>query len=426
MPIVATSAESGLPDAAATEIAIPVEIDPGYGEEVESLRLLRASVVREFPDSHSAPLGTVAQDMRVAWTRAANGRGCQRPWVEIEPRGWICSTHLEPNSRPPRLVEMPRIPEGEVVPGVYGKVLGARTRAFKTLTDARRRIGGRHLADATLVKFNREVTLGRQRFWRTTSGELVDARRVMPKEPSRMAGVELGTGRAPVLPFGWVRSDLPVTAWEDPERWIELGELPPRILVPAARHSKDGASLRIAPGLWIDPSSVRVARLVPPPPGLRPDEKWIDIDLAEQVLVAYEGTRPVFATLISSGQRKRTPTGTFRIWIKFAETEMTGVVKGRSYQVADVPWTMFFHGGFALHAAYWHDKFGNRASSGCVNLAPADARLLYRWTEPQVPDGWTMAYPTAESPGTLIRIRKGTRGLVPPSPKPTSGKLASR
>ena len=414
-------AEPGLPDAAATEIAIPVEIDPRYGPEVESLRLVRSSVVREFPDSQSAPLGTVAQDMRVAWTRAANGRGCQRPWVEIEPRGWVCSTYLEPNTRPPRLVEMPRIPEGEVVPGVYGKVLGARTRMFKTLSDARRRIGGRPLADATLVKFTREISVGRQRFWRTTSGELVDARRVMPRDPSRLAGLELGTGHGLLLPFGWVRSDVRATVWEEPERWIELGELPPRTIVPAARYSKDGASLRIGPGLWIDAKSVRVARLVPPPPGLRPEEKWIDIDLAEQVLVAYEGTRPVFATLVSTGQRKRTPTGTWRIWIKFAETEMTGMVKGRSYQVADVPWTMFFHGGFALHAAYWHDKFGQRASSGCVNLAPADARLLYRWTDPPVPDGWTMAYPTAETPGTLIRVRRGMRGVFP-----DAGKLASR
>jgi hypothetical protein len=431
-PIAAATADAGrlqpelmatpaLPDAAATEIAIPVEVDPGYAPDVESLRALRSSVVRQFPDSHSAPLGTVAQDMRVAWTRAANGRGCQRVWVEIEPKGWLCSTYLEPNTRSPRLVELPRIPEGEVVPGLYGKVLGARTRAFKTLGDARRRRGGRPLADATLVKFNREIAFGRQRFWRTTSGELVDARRVMPRDASRLAGIELGTGRGPVLPFGWIRSDLPATVWEEPERWIELGQLPPRTVVPTARHSTDGASLRLAPGLWIDAKSVRVARLVPPPRGLRPEEKWIDIDLAEQVLVAYEGTRPVFATLVSTGERKRTPTGTWRIWIKFAETEMTGMVKGRTYQVADVPWTMFFNGGFALHGAYWHDKFGQRTSSGCVNLAPADARLLYRWTDPQVPDGWTMAYPTADSPGTLIRIRKGTAGIFP-----APGKLASR
>lgn len=420
-PVPAPIPEPGMPDAAAVEIALPVEVDPGYGPGIQSLRVLRSSVVRQWPDSQAFPLGTIAQDMRIAFRRrAASARGCQALWVEIEPRGWVCSTYLEPNERPPRLVELPRIPEGEVVPGLYGKVLGARTRAFKTLRDARQRRGGRPLADATLVKFNREISFGRQRFWRTTSGELVDARRVMPRDASRLSGMELGTGRGLVLPFGWVRSHGLATVWEDPERWIELGELPPRFIVPTARRSEDGASFRIAPGAWIDVKSVRVARLVPPPPGLRPDEKWLDVDLAEQVLVAYEGSKPVFATLVSTGLRNPTPVGTWRIWIKFAETEMTGMVKGRSYQVADVPWTMFFHRGYALHGAYWHDEFGERASSGCINLAPADARLLYRWTEPHVPDGWTMAYPTADSPGTLIRIRRGKSGL-----KTAGAKLAS-
>jgi L,D-transpeptidase catalytic domain len=388
-------------------------VDPGYGPEVHSLLLERSIVLRQKPDSRSAPIGTIAQDMRVLWSRAAKGQGCPRIWVEIEPRGWVCSTHLKPDKRPPRAVELPRVPEGSVVPGLYGKVIGGRTRAFKTLRDARRRKGGRALADATLVRFNKEISFGRHRFWRTTQGELVDARKVMPKDPSRMGGIELGTGRSPLLPLGWIRSGKPATVWEEPERWIEVGELPPRSIVPVLRRSKDGASVRIGPGLWIDARAVHVARLVPPPPGVGPDEKWIDVDLAEQVLVAYEGTRPVFATLVSTGDKNPTPTGMWRIWIKFAETEMDGQVKGKTYQVADVPWTMFFHRSYALHGVYWHDRFGVPTSSGCVNLAPADARFLYHWTDPPVPDGWTMSYPTQDTPGTLVRIRNGLDRAIP-------------
>src|SRR5215211_2174361 len=359
-PIPAASDGGGPgPEGASSGSAPPLElVDPGYGPGVHSLRLVRSIVLRQKPDTRSAPVGTIAQDMRVLWSLAAKGRGCARPWVEIEPYGWVCGTHLQPDSRPPRAIELPRVPEGAVVPGLYGKVLGERTRAFKTLRDARRRRGGRELADATLVRFNREISFGRQRFWRTTQGELVDARRVMAREPSRMGGIELGTGRSPLLPLGWIRSGRPATVWEEPSRWVELGALPPRTLVPVLRRSKDGASVRIGPGLWIAAKAIRVARLVPPPTGVGPDEKWIEVDLAEQVLVAYEGTRPVFATLVSTGEKNPTPTGTWRIWIKFAETEMDGQVKGKTYQVADVPWTMFFFRSYALHGVYWHDRFG--------------------------------------------------------------------
>src|SRR5919197_5416899 len=102
-------------------------VDPGYGPEVHSLHLLRSIVLRQRPDIRAAPVGTVAQDMRVLWSRAARGPGCARLWVEIEPRGWVCSTHLEPEKLPPRTLELPRVPEGSVVPGLYGKVIGGGT-----------------------------------------------------------------------------------------------------------------------------------------------------------------------------------------------------------------------------------------------------------------------------------------------------------
>jgi lipoprotein-anchoring transpeptidase ErfK/SrfK len=53
-----------------------------------------------------------------------------------------------------------------------------------------------------------------------------------------------------------------------------------------------------------------------------------------------------------------------------------------------VPFVQYFHKGYALHAAYWHDDFGHAHSHGCVNLAPVDAAWLYRWTDPRMPTGW--------------------------------------
>jgi len=59
------------------------------------------------------------------------------------------------------------------------------------------------------------------------------------------------------------------------------------------------------------------------------------------------------------------------------------------YYVNRVPWVMFFQAHNALHGAYWHDRFGVTKSHGCANLAPKDAKYLFDWLEPALPNGWT-------------------------------------
>ena len=53
-----------------------------------------------------------------------------------------------------------------------------------------------------------------------------------------------------------------------------------------------------------------------------------------------------------------------------------------------MPYVQYFQDGYALHAAYWHDVFGMPKSHGCINLSPEDARRIFFWTEPKVPEGW--------------------------------------
>jgi hypothetical protein len=150
-----------------------------------------------------------------------------------------------------------------------------------------------------------------------------------------------------------------------------------------------------------------VARWSAPPALTASGEKWFDVDLDEQVVIAYEGEKPAYATLTSSGSKKwPTAPGLYRIWIKFAETNMSGQMGDEDpYSVATVPWTMFFAKDLAFHTAYWHDKFGDARSHGCLNLAPRDARALYFWATPEVPAGWSMAYGIVEEPGAAVRIR---------------------
>jgi lipoprotein-anchoring transpeptidase ErfK/SrfK len=104
--------------------------------------------------------------------------------------------------------------------------------------------------------------------------------------------------------------------------------------------------------------------------------RWIEIDLSEQRLRAWEGKKLIYSFRTSTGKRSTpTPVGTYRINSKYRAHRM----RGRGYDVPNVPYTMYFYNGYAIHGAYWHNRFGTPVSHGCVNLPVRNARKLYRW-----------------------------------------------
>ncbi|MDW7982487.1 MAG: L,D-transpeptidase [Thermomicrobium sp.] len=126
------------------------------------------------------------------------------------------------------------------------------------------------------------------------------------------------------------------------------------------------------------PSLVRT-----PLPGAPSQEmKWIEVDLSAQVLRAWEFERLVFWTLVSTGlPQYPTPTGLFRVSVKLRYERMRGGTPGIDYyDLPNVPHTMYFYRGYALHGAYWHSNFGHPMSHGCVNLPLDAAAWLYEWT----------------------------------------------
>lgn len=165
------------------------------------------------------------------------------------------------------------------------------------------------------------------------------------------------------------------------------------------RYIMDGS------GNYFRSREVRVVSRVAPPEGIEETERWIDVDLTQQSLVAYEGALPIYATLISSGRVSRrkpgqnfaTPKGEFRISAKHLTATMDGDhATDGPYSIEDVPYVMFFHQAYALHTAFWHDSFGRPRSHGCINLAPEDARYLFAWTSPHLPQHWHGVYPSAQ------------------------------
>jgi lipoprotein-anchoring transpeptidase ErfK/SrfK len=172
-------------------------------------------------------------------------------------------------------------------------------------------------------------------------------------------------------------------------------------------ETDDGWWMKASEGVKTNPGS--------PPKDLKDGEKWVDVNVRTQTLVAYEGDKPVFATAVSTGLEDKadkekdhhTPPGTFRIREKHIAATMDGdVASDGPYSIEDVPWIMYFNGSYALHGAFWHNQFGRTKSHGCVNLAPQDAKALFAWTEPHLPDGWHGVMSTAEKPGTRIVVHE--------------------
>lgn len=402
-PAAAHSQPAALPD--------PLPGLPAYPPHVRSLRLRRSISVRLEPAGESKRLGTVAQDTRVGYRAARVGPGCERRWIEIEPRGWVCETNLEPTSKPLIGVELPRLELGELVPGAYGKL--AKQARIVSWKDGKL-LGEQVLAGAATVRRYGEAIIRGAPHWNIGQDRYVPARLVTPHEPSSWRGVRLGDDTGRQLPFGFAltaKSPLgPVQVWADPAGKKPLRTLARRSVVDLLETAEEAGApvaYRIGEGAWLRAADVRVVSAAPPPPAILPGERWFDIDLDAQTLVAYEGELPVYATLVSTGARK-TPseTGVFRIWVKFAETDMSGqMADEEAYSVATVPWTQYYAKDLALHTTYWHDKLGTARSHGCINLAPADARFLYFWSEPDVPPGWSMAHGVVERPGSIVRVR---------------------
>jgi LysM repeat protein len=109
--------------------------------------------------------------------------------------------------------------------------------------------------------------------------------------------------------------------------------------------------------------------------------KWIELDLSTQMLVAYEGTTPVFSARMSSGtSRTPTVTGTYRVYLKYRSQRMRGGTRGIDYyDIPNVPHVMYFYSGYAIHGVWWHTNFGSPQSHGCINLTREHARWMWEW-----------------------------------------------
>lgn len=114
------------------------------------------------------------------------------------------------------------------------------------------------------------------------------------------------------------------------------------------------------------------------PPAPLADGKAIVVSTQEQRIYAYEDGKLVRSHIVSTG-RSETPTvlGDYKVYVKYEADDMSGP----DYFLPAVPYTMYFHRGYAIHGAYWHNSFGRPMSHGCVNLPVDEAEWFFNFAE---------------------------------------------
>lgn len=449
-PSEANPSDAALANAAAPSAAPSDEQPPTDAPRVYALT--RNVWIRSGPTSETQWIGALwfGGSVRLRGDEHVSGAGCGGDWRAVEPRGWVCvdgqRATLDPNdallrklypSRPRVETAWPHryalverdIPRYEhLLPLEAGAQPSAALELLpgslpKGLSERRTRMVAR-----SAMAYVREATHGDSTLLLAADLSWVRKSDVTPVEPVTFSGVKLEG--AFQLPLGFASHDAGKAFVRRAEGAFDLVPSPFLRLSPISltgkserveratyyeTTNKDAAGVR----LWIsDDSSVIATQaektpwgtpLTEPLPtalvegraaatGAPPRHTWLDVSILGGFLVAYEGTRPVYATMISAGRGGRptpgrdpletasTPVGRFSVTGKFKtatmESSSTPIVHG------DVPWTQNFSGPHAIHSAYWHDDWGNLKSAGCVNVAPIDGKWLFEFTEPSVPDGW--------------------------------------
>ena len=339
-----------------------------------------------------------------------SGSGCKNgTWYKAAPFGYVCTSlgfHVSETPSTNRY-GVPPAKVSNHLPYQYSRVITKRAPRYyriptvqeeKQARRAMEKKGSTPEVVSSIMEGDYFLALAEKEtrksdgavFYRTIRGRFVRETDVELRNPEVVRGEELGRD-------GW-RLPLAFVYGEEREL-LSLRGTTPRVTGKAQKHGRFVVEEELAKGdtTYVSGSpgavrrdEVRVARFNKRPSEVPAKAKWIHVDLSEQTLVAYEGDTAVYATVISSGKEGyEPPTGLFEVQQKYISTTMnaTDPIDG-FYEVEEVPWTLYYHGGYALHGAYWHTDFGKVRSHGCTNVAPVDARWLYYWSEPEVPAAW--------------------------------------
>lgn len=412
---------------------VPPESAPKLGVVAELAH------VRDATEPRAASLGVLHAGARVPRSvEPISHTGCPGGWYAVRPRGFVCAgveATLDMNH--PTLAAMALAPNVDAeLPYTYARARVETPLFERDLArgDAVREVGRlkRRAGMAVVGSWKARDDSGTEaRLALLTDGRFARAADLEAAKPSDFAGVELSQSRD--LPAAFVVK-RGVRSFQLSGGDAEKGDL----LDYHARLDLSGRfrslgsvkywALRRAPGagatseeLWVRHQDVTVVQKRSTfPDFVQDDTRWLDVSVVTGTLVAYEGKRPVFVTLLSvarelppagdtqlAGELSRpVPLGTFTI----RQKSLTYLGKeqaafGEPFAVLDAPWALELSSGQLIHGAYWHDRFGIEHGAGSLSLSPSDAARLFRFVGPELPSGWH-AVTSGEATATRVVIRR--------------------
>jgi hypothetical protein len=395
----------GWPQLAAAETALGETAAPAptWAKSIEVID--DGAPVMLGPSDQSRRRGTVGAGTRLGFSRRVFGEGCSTGvWYQTSDQLFICEGYVTPSAEQPG----PKVDEwagtSSRLPQRYAFVRFDGTRAYAHPSDYFRNDYTEAFGKGFGIVVTGEQVYEGVEFIRTRRHLWIERGSVHFVDGSAFSGVKIGPSKP--LDVAWVFPG-PAKMHERPQ-----GRVIKRLNRHTAVHieSTKGAWAKLAGGGWMHLSSLQRAKHTEPPEGVGATDRWIDVDIERQVLVAYEGSTPMFTTLVSTGKNTKqseTPLGVFQLWVKLDYTDMDDIERTdipKNYSIQDVPWVQFFKGSYGFHAAFWHNDFGRRRSHGCINLSPTDARYLFHFTQPTLPPGWNAILPIPEDRPTTILV----------------------
>lgn len=362
------------------------------------------------PNRGAARRGAAERGAHLPVFELARGGGCTGRWFSVGPLAWICEDGAEATSAaaPP---ERARDFTADGLPYDYYFVGPDGSFGYQDLLVAEEGVPETQLLPGFGVAITREGQKpDGERYGLSTHGFWIPKRDLRRVAAPSFHGEPIGDA----LDTAWVNADK-VRLRKAPGGPTLRDVVPRQTPVQVLETREVGGKkwLRVGDQEWLLASEVAQPTRVARPDEVKAGERWFDVELATQTLVAYVGDHPVFSTLVSTGRGAQgsvlaTPKGLHRIWVKLKSSDMDNLENleaQESYAIQAVPWVMYFQKGYGLHGTFWHRAFGRVQSHGCVNLSPVDAERLFEFASPHLPSGWTAALPTVYEQGSLVRVR---------------------
>jgi lipoprotein-anchoring transpeptidase ErfK/SrfK len=259
-----------------------------------------------------------------------DSHGIPRPGVKPAP-GFRPSTELSPTE-----LFGGDGPEGKIPFWLEGgrkipNVSGFDVPEYAVFADRVRRKTGLSFTDA----FNTEDAGLKRRFAVTVDLRLIPTTKVKPDSGSPFHGIEIAGME---LPFAFVikRDAKSYQLVKESDEVRPTADVPRRAIVPLSGNARIKAGRRFYQTAkdkhtWLSAEDLGIVALPPKWPEFAlKGEKWIDISLEQQTLVAYQGKKPWYATLVSTGRDRlgdptttlSTPQGEFRLKSKHIAAAM--------------------------------------------------------------------------------------------------------